>query len=132
MRMKSYKDLEIYQIAYKLAFEVHKMSLTLPKYEMYEQGSQIRRSSKSIKDTIVEGYGRKRYRDDFIKFLTYSQGSCDETISHLNMISDTHFPNEPLTNLICEYDILGKKINKFIQYVEENWLTSNKKRVTRN
>ncbi len=132
MRMKSYKDLEIYQIAYKLAFEIHKMSLTLPKYEMYEQGSQIRRSSKSIKDTIVEGYGRKRYKDDFIRFLTYSQGSCDETISQLNIISDVHFPKDPLTSLINEYNILGKKINKFIQYVEENWLTYNKKRVTRN
>ena len=132
MKMKSYKDLEIYQIAYKLALEVHIMSLTLPKYEMYEQGSQVRRSSKSVKDTIVEGYGRKRYKDDFIRFLTYSQSSCDETISQLNMISDIHFSKEPLTNLINEYDILGKKINRFIQYVEENWLTSNKKRVTRN
>ncbi len=119
--MKSYKDLEIYQIAYKLALEVHKISLTLPKYELYEQGSQVRKSSKSVKDTIVEGYGRKRYKDDFIKFLTYSQGSCDETISHLNMIGDIHFPENPLTDLINEYDILGRKINKFIQYVEDNW-----------
>ena len=54
--MKSYLDLEIYQLAYKLAIEVHEMSLTLPKYELYEQGSQIRRSSKSIKDNIAEGY----------------------------------------------------------------------------
>jgi len=110
MRMKSYKDIEIYQIAYKLAFEVHKMSLTLPKYEIYEQGSQVRRSSKSIKDTIVEGYGRKKYKNDFIRFLTYSQGSCDETISHLNMISDIHFPKDPLTSLINEYNILRKRL----------------------
>jgi four helix bundle protein len=135
--LKSYKDLEIYQVAYKLAFEVHKMSLTLPKYELYEQGSQVRRSSKSIKDTIVEaclparqGYGRKRYKDDFIRFLTYAQSSCDEAISQLEMISDIHFPDNPLTNLIDEYNILGKKINKFIEYVENNWLTRNKK--TRN
>lgn len=124
--MKSYKDLEIYQIAYKLALEVHTKSLTLPKYyELYEQGSQVRRSSKSVKDTIVEGYGRRRYKDDFIKFLTYSQGSCDETISHLSMISDIHFPENPLSDLMNEYDILGRKINKFIQYVEDNW-NSNK------
>jgi len=77
--MKSYLDLEIYQLAYELAIKVHKMSLTLPKYELYEQGSQIRRSSKSIKDAIAEGYGRKRYKSDFIKFLVYSHASCDET-----------------------------------------------------
>ncbi len=125
--MKSYRDLEIYQIDYKLAAKVHKMSLTLPKYELYEQGSQVRRSSKSVKDTIVEGYGRKRYKDDFIRFLTYSQSSCDEAISQLNMISDIHFPDNPLIELMEEYEILGKKINKFIQYVKNNWLTSKKK-----
>lgn len=125
--MKSYRDLEIYQKAYTLALEVHKMSLTLPKYELFEQGSQIRRASKSIKDNIVEGYGRKRYKDDFIRFLTYSQSSCDETISQLSMINDIHFPNEPMTNLMNEYESLGKGINKFIQYVENNWKTTKNK-----
>lgn len=43
--MKSYKDLDIYKMAYELAIKVHKMSLTLSKYELYEQGSQVRRSS---------------------------------------------------------------------------------------
>lgn len=119
--MKSYKDLEVYQMAYGLAIEIHQMSLTLPKYELYEQGSQIRRSSKSIKDNIVEGYGRKRYKDDFVKFLVYAQSSCDETASHLNMISDIHFPEDPLTQLMEKYDLLGRKLNKFTQYVEENW-----------
>lgn len=122
--MKSYKDLEIYQMAYKLALEVHKMSLTSPKYELYEQGSQVRRSSKTIKDSIVEGFGRRRYKNDFVKFLIYSQSSCDETISQLNMISEIHFQDNPISNLIDEYDILGKKINKFIQYVEDNWRTT--------
>jgi four helix bundle protein len=73
--MKSYKDLEIYQMAFRLALEVHKMSLTLPNYEMYEQGSQVRRSSKRVKDTIVEGFGRRRYKNDFVKYLVYAQAS---------------------------------------------------------
>ena len=119
--MKSYRELEIYKTAYRLALEVHKMSLTLPKYELYEQGSQIRRASKSIKDLIVEGYGRNKYKSEFIKFLIYAQSSCDEVISQLNMISDIHFQNQPLTEMINEYNILGKQINKFIQYVEKNW-----------
>ncbi len=119
--MKSYRDLEIYQEAYKLALEVHKVSLKLPKFELYEQGSQIRRASKSIKDNIVEGYGRRRYKQDFIKFLIYSQSSCDETISQLNMISEIHFLEKPLTELIDKYEVLGRKINTFIQYVETNW-----------
>jgi four helix bundle protein len=66
--MKSYRDLEIYQSAYSLALEVHEITMQLPKFEMYEQGSQVRRSSKSIKDNIVEGYGRKTYKQEICSF----------------------------------------------------------------
>jgi len=120
-KKKSYTDLEIYKLAYKLAFDVHKLSLQLPKYELYEQGSQIRRSSKRIKDTIAEGFGRRRYKVEFIRYLIFAQASCDEVLSQLNMISDIHFPEKLLIDLINQYDHLGKMINKFIQYVENNW-----------
>ncbi|MGR3179438.1 MAG: four helix bundle protein [Candidatus Anammoxibacter sp.] len=120
--MKSYKDLDIYKLSYDLAIKIHKMSLNLPKYEMYEEGSQIRRSSKGITSCIVEGYGRKRYKADFIKFLVYAHASCDETILHLNFISDTHESNEnDMQSFLDEYDKLGGKINKFIQFVETKW-----------
>jgi four helix bundle protein len=119
--MKSYKDLEIYQMAYKLALEVHNLTLKLPKYEMYEQGSQVRRSPKSIKDNIAEGFGRRRYKDEFVRFLIFAHSSCDETISQLTMINDIYFSENPISELIGQYDILGKRINKFIQFVENEW-----------
>ncbi|NGP89456.1 four helix bundle protein [Fodinibius halophilus] len=121
--MKSHTDLEIYNMAYDYALEVHKMSMDLPKYELYEQGSQIRRSSKSIKDNIAEGFGRRRYKKEFIRFLIFAHASCDETISQLQMISDIHFSDDPLTELLDKYDKLGRKINHFIQYVETSWKT---------
>ena len=52
--MQSYKDLEIYQLSHKLGLDIHKMSLELPKFELYEEGSQIRRSSKAISTNIVD------------------------------------------------------------------------------
>ena len=66
--MKDYRNLDIYQISYDLATKIHKMSLALPKYELYEEGGQIRRSSKGITSSIVEGYGRRKYKAEFIKF----------------------------------------------------------------
>jgi len=121
--MSSFRDLEIYQIAFELAKKVHIASLKLPKFELYEQGSQIRRSSKSIKDQIAEGYGRRRYKPEFIKFLIYSQSSCDESTSQLEMLMEL-YPDLPVfTDLATEYDNLGRKINSFIQYVETNWKT---------
>ena len=60
-RFMSYKKLQIWILAKEVVIEVHEMSLTLPKFELYEEGSQIRRSIKTTKATIVEGYGRRRY-----------------------------------------------------------------------
>jgi four helix bundle protein len=121
--MSSYRDLEIYQVAFDLAKRIHIVSLKLPPFELYEQGGQIRRSSKSIKDQIAEGYGRRRYKADFVKFLIYSHSSCDETLSQLEMIKELYSEIPDLSQLLQEYKILGKKINSFIQYVESNWRT---------
>ena len=118
--MKSYKDLDIYNLAFDYAIEVHYLSLKLPKFELYEQGSQIRRSSKSIKDNIVEGYGRRRYKQDFIKFLTYAHASLLECISQLEMIHKL-YPEIGSNILLEKYDILGAKLFKFIIYVEDEW-----------
>jgi len=86
--MKSYRDLNIYKESKKLAIDIHKL-LSLPKFELYEEGSQIRRSSKAVSTSIVEGYGRRKYKADFIRFLIYAQAECDETIEHLDYLFET-------------------------------------------
>lgn len=121
--MNSYRDLDIYKLAFDLAVRVHKESLKLPSFELYEQGSQVRRSSKSIKDQIVEGYGRRRYKADYIKFLTYSHSSCDESTSQLEMLIATYPERPEFSELLKEYDQLGRKINNYIEYVEKHWRT---------
>lgn len=120
--MKSYRDLEIYNESKTLAIEIHKISLSFPKFELYEEGNQIRRSSKSVTSQIVEGYGRRRYKADFIKYLIYAQSECDETIVHLYFVFETEsLKDETLyLRLKTEYNTLSKRINKFIQWVEEN------------
>jgi len=120
--MKSFRELEIYQESKRLAIEVHKISLTLPRLELYEEGSQIRRSSKSVTSSIFEGYGRRRYKADYIKHLIYSQSECDETIVHLDFLFETgSFKDKAkYDQLKNDYDSLSKRINRFTQWVEEN------------
>ena len=118
--MKSYRDLDVYNLAFDYALEVHHVSLKLPKFELYEQGSQVRRSSKSVKDNIVEGYGRRRYKQDFIKFLVYAHASLLECISQLEMIQKLYTELET-EDLLTKYDVLGAKLFKFIMYVEKDW-----------
>jgi len=120
--MKSYKDLDIYNLAFAYSIEVHHASLKMPKFELYEQGSQVRRSSKSVKDNIIEGYGRRRFKQDFIKFLTYSHASLLECKGQLETIQVLYKISE-IPDLIQKYDALGAKIFAFILYVEKNWKT---------
>src|ERR1700677_3509838 len=88
--MPGYKDLEVWKISRGLSAAVHQMTLhELPKFELYETGSQIRRSSKSIRSNIVEGYGRRRYKQEFIHFLTFVLASCDETADHIETLHET-------------------------------------------
>jgi four helix bundle protein len=117
----SFRKLEIWELARELTVGVHRMTMEkLPKFELYEQGSQIRKSMKSVKSNIVEGYGRRRYKQDFIRFLTYAHASCDETIDHLETLFETgSLPDGPVyEDLHTRLDTLGEKLNKFIQAVE--------------
>jgi four helix bundle protein len=117
----SYRTLEIWQLARKMSADVHKMTLTkLPKFEMYEEGSQIPRSGKSVRSNIVEGYGRRRYKQEFIKHLVYAHASCDETMDHLETLFETgSLTDEKLYNdLLAQLDLLGRKISRFIDSVE--------------
>ncbi len=122
--MESYRDLEIYHESKKLAIEIHLVSLTLPKHELYEEGSQIRRSSKSVTSMIVEGFARRRYKPDYVKHLVYSIAECDETIIHLDFLFETQsLKNEKAYQDIRKrVDILSKRINKYTQWVEEKYV----------
>jgi four helix bundle protein len=122
--MGSYKELEIYKMSFSLAIKVHHLTMTLPKHELYEQGSQVRRSAQSIKDNIAEGYGRRRYKAEYIRFMIFAHVSCDEAISQLEMINSLYFTNNPINDIIQDYNILGSKINRFIQHIETNWNTN--------
>lgn len=44
-KIESYEDLEVYQKLCDLHIEVNDLTFTFPKFELYELGSQVRRSS---------------------------------------------------------------------------------------
>ena len=118
----SYKKLENWQLSRELTIQIHKMTFTLPKFEQFEEAQQIRRSSKSVRSNIVEGYGRRRYKADFIKFLIYSLSSNDETIDHLETLFETESLKDEVLyiSMHLKLELLGKKLNNFIQAVERD------------
>jgi four helix bundle protein len=87
------------------------------------QSVRFEGASKSVTAMIVEGYARRRYKSDFIKYFIYAIAECDETIVHLDAIYDTH----SLTNselylaLKNAYVALTKRINRYTQWVEKEY-----------
>ena len=122
----SYRKLQIWTLSREVVIEIHEMTMKLPKFEMYEEGSQIRRSSKTTKATIVEGYGRRRYKQDWIKFIVYALSSNDETMDHLENLWDTKSLTDQMIfiSLKNKIETLGKMLNKFLQAVEQEHQSS--------
>jgi four helix bundle protein len=117
----SYEDSKVYKLAKRMAVEIHRTTLNeLPKFELYEQGSQIRRSSKSIVANFVEGYGRRHYKAEYIKFLTYALASCGETKAHLELLHETgSLPSERFQHFYASYRKIGAMLYNLRQAVIE-------------
>ena len=116
---KGYEKLEIYKLSRELAIKIHRMTLHLPKYEMYEEGNQIRRSAKSIPANIVEGYCLQRHKNEYLQYLHRAFGSCEETVLHLRILYETKsLDDKQVFNELSEqYDHLGKMLFRFIESV---------------
>jgi len=116
----SYKDLEVYKLAHALAKEIHLMSVNeLPAFERFEEGSQIRRSSKSAAANIVEGFGRRKYQQDYLRFLICAHASCDETKEHLELLFETKSleNKDKFDYFYSELEKLSKKLYSFIKHL---------------
>lgn len=118
----SYKKLEIWQEARILSIEIHELSLKLPKFEQFEEAQQIRRSIKSVRSNVVEGYGRRRYKQDFIRFIIIALASNDETIDHLETLFETRSLTDSVEfkRIHDRLNILGRKLNNFINALDRD------------
>jgi four helix bundle protein len=83
-----YKDLKVYQLAYKLAMEIFELSKSFPKEEKYSLTDQIVRSSRSVPANIVEGWMKRLYVKMFISKMNDSLGESGETEVWLNFSLD--------------------------------------------
>jgi len=107
--LKDPKDLEISKRIRKLSKEIHQLSLTFPKYEIYEIGSQLRRAMDSIYLNLFEGNSSIFPRIN-IKHLDSAIGSANEVRGILDLIMDRKYISKE------KYEELEKEL-KEIQYV---------------
>ena len=114
--INNFRDLQVYQKAYEVSLEIHKLSLRFPQYERDELGSQIRRASKSVAMNIAEGFGRNDSLADFKRFIVMALGSCDEVRVQLDYCKDLGYINEEQYKTYEEaYVVVGKMLTKMLK-----------------
>jgi four helix bundle protein len=98
-----------------LALEIHKVTLQFPVPDRIELGSQLRRSSKSIPVNIAEGFGRRKFKKEYLRYLGMAKASADETQVHLRFAFDLGYLSEKQFEYFsAEYIIVGKQLSSLI------------------
>lgn len=120
MKIRTHKDLEVYQISFNIAMEIFELT-KFPKEEMYSLTDQIRRSSRSVSGNIAEAFRSRRYPKFFISKLTISESEAAETQVWLDFaLSCKYIDKETYNNLFDKYDhIISMIVNMIIQ--PEKW-----------
>lgn len=91
MVVKSAKDLDVYQMAYRLSMEIFQISKTWPIEERYSLTDQIRRSSRSVCANLREAWAKRRYEAHFLSKLSDCDGENSETDTWLDYAKDCSY-----------------------------------------
>ncbi len=112
-RIRTHKDLRVYQLSFEVGMEVYEASKKFPKEEMYSLTDQIRRSSRSVSGNLAEAFRKRRYPKHFVSKLTDCESESAETQVWLDYALECKYiDNEvhELLNTKYEY-ILGMLVN---------------------
>lgn len=114
VKIRSFRDLEIFQESYELSLIVNRQIITkLPKEEKYDLVDQLRRSSKAVPRLIAEGYSKRHQAKGFQKYLDDALAESNETIvslSHAKDLYSSYVDVKLVEQLLKRYDILSRKI----------------------
>ena len=122
-QVNGFRELIVYQKAYKLAMEIFEISNSFPKEEKYSLTDQIRRSSRSVTSSISESWAKKRYIKSFVSKLTDSLGEEYETETWLDYSRDCKYMTiEQHQNFMNGYDEVRKMLISMINNPDK-WCT---------
>jgi len=107
----SFKDIKVYQMAYKLAMIIFEISKSFPKTEMYSLTDQIRRSSRSVCSNIAEAYRKRRYPKHFSLRISDADSETSETLVWLDFAKDCgYITSEEHEPLCSSYEEIGRML----------------------
>ena len=119
-QINSFRDLLVYQKAYRLAMEIFEITMSFPKEEKYSLTDQIRRSSRSVTACICEAWAKKMYIKHFVSKLSDSLGEEFETEGWLDYSRDCKYIDvDTHGRLMAEYEEVRKMLIHMIKHPEK-------------
>ena len=109
--VKSFRDLEVWQLGLDLVETVYRVTARFPKAELFALTSQMRRAAVSIPSNIAEGRARDSTRE-FLHFLAISRGSLAELETQLELAIRLDYNDSDLHAAMTQTELLGKKLNR--------------------
>ena len=118
--MSSFRDLKVYQKAFKLAMDIFNLTKIFPDEEKYDLTSQIRRSSRSVCSSIAEAYRKRKYPAHFISKTTDADMENSETQVWLDFsLSCKYINRETYKEYLERSEEVGKMLNHMIENPEK-------------
>jgi len=118
--MSGHKELKVFQMAYRLAMEIFRLTKSFPPEERYSLVDQIRRSSRSVAVNIAEGYRKRQYPKAFVNKMSDSDGEATETQVWLEFSRDSgYLSSEACQKLLTEYEEVGRMLGGMILHPEK-------------
>lgn len=111
--IRTHQDLEVYQIAFKLAMQIFRESKSFPMEERYSLTDQVRRSSRSVCANLAEAWRKRRYEASFISKLSDAEAEAAETQVWLEFaIECGYLDKQTGQEFLTNYDnVLGKIVS---------------------
>lgn len=130
-KIERFEDLEIWQIAKRIADDTYWISDFEPIKSDFGLKDQLRRAAMSMSDNVAEGFEYNN-NPDFIRFLIYAKGSSGEFRNKIIVLKETSKLSEEHYIALYKMSIeFSSKTKRFIDYLKNFEATKKSKNKTR-
>ncbi len=117
---RGYRDLKVYQMAYRIALDIHQVTKTFPKEEKYSLTDQIRRSSRSVPANLAEAWKKRRYEKAFVSKIVDCAGEAGETEVWLDFSRDFgYIGDDQYKELMKKYEEVNRMLSGMIDKADK-------------
>ncbi|MHC4211769.1 MAG: four helix bundle protein [Planctomycetota bacterium] len=115
VKIKSYRDLKIWQHGIALVKQVYTSTDQLPRQEAYGLVGQMRRSAVSIPSNVAEGF-RRQHNKEYKQFLYISLGSCAELETQITISKELgYLADNAEAQLLEALDHISRMISNLLK-----------------